>query len=129
MPLNAVERTLVPMRRCHSKALQRNQNVAKLRWTKFLSPIFFFFFEKKGHQHLIHTLKLWRIYVCLPVIVRIWFKCSCVEQAIVPTNQGLPTVTLCVILCRHPKLIQIPETSSVWKSIHTSSGGSFKFNR
>ena len=37
-------------------------------------------------------------HVSLPVVIRIWFKCCCVEQAVVPSNQGLPTITLCVIL-------------------------------
>ena len=34
----------------------------------------------------------------LPVVIRVWFKRCCVEQTIVPSNQGLSAVGLCVIL-------------------------------
>jgi hypothetical protein len=42
------------------------------------------------------------------VVVRVRFKRSRVEQAIVPSNQGLSAVTLRTVLGRHPKLIQVP---------------------
>lgn len=139
MPLNVVERTLVPMRRCHSRALQKKAGIScsedgkfgimfqctgcmepilnletKYMWCQILISGMILDMRRLVCNHDLWCSRPWNKniivfpvaelfkkfrHASLPVVIRIWFKCCCVEQAIVPSNQGLPAVTFCVVLC------------------------------